>query len=114
MANYCQECGKELISPNAEICPNCGVRLKEIVINRRSPLIALVLSFFICGLGQIYNGHFGKGIVYFVIYVLCFASISILIGFLLVPVWWLIGMVDAYASTKKMNAGEDASCFINY
>ncbi|WP_221058405.1 zinc ribbon domain-containing protein [Methanoculleus chikugoensis] len=113
MANYCQECGKELISPNAEICPNCGVRLKEIVINRRSPVIAVVLSFFIWGLGQVYNGQFGKGIAYFVVGVLCVASLMILIGFLLVPLWWLIGMVDAYVSAKRINAGEDASKFIN-
>lgn len=114
MANYCQECGKELISPNAEICPNCGVRLKEIVINRRSPVIALILSFFICGLGQIYNGQFGKGIAYFVIYLVCIASIALLIGLLLVLVWWLIGMIDAYVSAKRINAGEDASKFINF
>ncbi|NLA99377.1 MAG: zinc-ribbon domain-containing protein [Methanomicrobiales archaeon] len=114
MANYCQECGKELISPNAEICPNCGVRLKEIVINRRSPVIALILSFFICGLGQIYNGQFGKGIAYFVIYLVCIASVALLIGLLLWPVWWLIGMVDAYVSANKINAGEDASRFINF
>ncbi len=114
MANYCQECGKELISSNAEICPNCGVRLKEIVINRRSPVIAVILSFFICGLGQIYNGQFGKGIAYFVIYLVCFASIVVAIGFLLLPLWWLIGMVDAYVSANKINAGEDASRFINF
>ena len=114
MANYCSECGKELISPNAEICPNCGVRLKEIVINRRSPVIAAILSLFIWGLGQIYNGQFGKGIAYFVIGILCAASIMIFIGLLLAPIWWLIGIVDAYTSAKRINAGEDASKFINF
>jgi len=114
MPNYCPECGKELISPNAEICPNCGVRLKEIVINRRSPVIAAILSLFIWGLGQIYNGQFGKGIAYFVIGILCAASIMIFIGLLLAPIWWLIGIVDAYTSAKRINAGEDASKFINF
>ncbi|BBL68021.1 hypothetical protein MchiMG62_12020 [Methanoculleus chikugoensis] len=60
-----------------------------------------------------YNGQFGKGIAYFVVGVLCVASLMILIGFLLVPLWWLIGMVDAYVSAKRINAGEDASKFIN-
>ncbi|MCT8337644.1 zinc-ribbon domain-containing protein [Methanoculleus sp. Afa-1] len=113
MPNYCPECGKELISPNAEICPHCGVRLKEIVINRRSPVLAAILSFFISGLGQIYNGQFGKGIAYFIIYMFCFLSLFFLIGFLLIPLWWLIGIVDAYVSATRINAGEDASKFIN-
>lgn len=113
MANYCPECGKELISPNAEICPNCGVRLKAIVINRRSPVIAAILSLLIVGLGQIYNGQFGKGIAYFFIAILCGVSISILIGILLAPIWWLIGIIDAYTSAQRINAGEDASKFIN-
>lgn len=113
MTNYCPECGKELVSSNAEICPNCGVRLKEVAINRRSPIIAALLSVFICGLGQIYNGQFGKGIAYIIIAMLCAASILIVIGFILVPIWWIIGIADAYMSAKKLSAGVEASRFIN-
>jgi TM2 domain-containing membrane protein YozV len=113
MTNYCSECGKELISSNAEICPNCGVRLKAVIINQRSPTIAAILSLFIWGLGQIYNGQFGKGIAYFIIGILFAASLMIVIGFILVPIWWLIGIIDAYTSAKRINAGEDASRFIN-
>ncbi|NLA39399.1 MAG: zinc-ribbon domain-containing protein [Methanomicrobiales archaeon] len=113
MTNYCPECGKELISSNAEICPNCGVRLKEITINRRSPILAALLSVLITGLGQIYNGQFGKGIAYFIIEIICAASTLILIGFILLPIWWIIGIADAYTSANKLNAGIDASRFIN-
>lgn len=114
MVSFCSECGKELISSNAEICPHCGVRLKEIVINQRSPLLAAILSAFLSGLGQIYNGQFGKGIAYLLIYVLCIASMMIIIGFLLTPIWWVVGVIDAYASAKLLSAGENASKFINY
>lgn len=113
MTNYCPECGKELISSKAEVCPNCGVRLKEIVINQRNPVIAALLSFLIGGLGQIYNGQFGKGVAYFIIEMICVASTLILIGFILTPIWWIVGIGDAYMSAKKINAGEDASRFIN-
>ncbi|MEG3056780.1 MAG: zinc ribbon domain-containing protein [Proteiniphilum sp.] len=113
MTNYCPECGKELVSSKAEICPNCGVRLKEVAINKRSPIIAAILSLFISGLGQIYNGQFGKGIAYIIIEMICAASLLILIGFILLPIWWLIGIADAYMSANKINAGIDASRFIN-
>lgn len=63
----------------------------------KSPGVALLLSFFICGAGQMYNGQVGKGIL-------------MLIGFVLTI--WLFGlgliiyiwsMVDAYSTAKQMN-----------
>ncbi len=42
---YCKNCG-ELIDANAEICPKCGVRVKNPVSNK-SPVLAAILSFFI-------------------------------------------------------------------
>jgi TM2 domain-containing membrane protein YozV len=69
----------------------------------KNPGIATVLSFFIPGAGQIYNGQIGKGIVFFgaaiVSYWLCF----ILIGFVLAPIVWIYAMVDANKTAKRVN-----------
>ena len=63
----------------------------------KSPGVALLLSFIICGAGQMYNGQIGKGIL-------------MLIGFMLTI--WIFGLgliiyiwslVDAYKTAKDMN-----------
>ena len=54
------------VSRDAIACPHCGHTLKKDAIARgearKAPGIAAVLSFFIAGLGQIYNGHIGIGL----------------------------------------------------
>jgi len=113
VATHCPECGKELVSENAEICPNCGFRLKSAPAEEKSAILAAILSVFITGLGQIYNGQLKKGIAYLAIMFVCWLSVMFLIGILLVPIWWLIGIYDAYRTAEKINAGEDISGFIN-
>lgn len=101
---FCNYCGSELKFREAEICPNCGMRLrdtKKIIREEKNPGIAALCSFFIPGLGQIYNGDVGKAIaIYF----------GTLIGFLLffIPgvIVWIFGIYDAYTTSKKMNEGE--------
>jgi TM2 domain-containing membrane protein YozV len=65
---------------------------------------AVVLSFFIIGLGQLYNGQAMKGVL------LLFGAIVLGIitgGLLIIPIW-LYGMFDAYTvakeRAKKLNA----------
>ncbi|MCX5704180.1 MAG: NINE protein [Candidatus Omnitrophica bacterium] len=95
----CNHCGKS-------ICSDCLVQLKgenyckECIVAKmgkekkeeRSPALAAILIFIIGGLGQIYNGQIGKGILIF------FTS------WLIIP--WIIGIVDAYKIAKKINQGE--------
>lgn len=95
----CNHCGKS-------ICPDCQAQYKGenycrdcIAIagtgskkQEHSPAIAAILSFVVAGLGQIYNGQVGKGILIF------------LTSWLIVP--WIIGIVDAYRTAKKINLGE--------
>ena len=62
---FCKNCGKE-IDDKAEICPHCGVRSKLSSTVTKNPGLAAIISFFFPGLGQIYNGEIGKGILFIV------------------------------------------------
>ena len=69
---FCFNCGDK-IDAKAEICPNCGVRVKGSRTGIKSSGLAAVLSFLIIGLWQIYNGEIVKG---FLLMVLALISIA--------------------------------------
>jgi TM2 domain-containing membrane protein YozV len=69
----------------------------------KNPGFALVASFFIPGLGSVINGSVGMGILIVVSYVIAWISLTVLIGFLLVPAVWVWGMIDAYHGAKSWN-----------
>lgn len=66
-----------------------------------SPLIALVLSFFIPGLGQFYTGQLLKAIALFVLAILFAALSSEIIGIPLYIIVWIYGMYDAYTVASE-------------
>jgi len=118
---YCHECGSE-IRRAAEICPECGVRQQHSEANQRGPAsqseqknpgLAAVLSFFLAGAGQIYNGEIGKGIALaiseVIVVVIIVMTIWILIGFFFIPIWFVLlgyAVWDAYDKAQKINRGE--------
>ena len=102
---FCHNCGEE-IDAKAEICPNCGVRVKASTIGTKNSGVAAVLSFFFMGLGQIYNGNIGKGIIFIILYAISILLCFVLIGFLTTPILWIYGIYDAYKTAEKINAGE--------
>ncbi|WP_407272977.1 hypothetical protein [Radiobacillus sp. PE A8.2] len=65
--------------------------------------IAAVLSFFICGLGQIYNGQVGKGILFIISYFISWLLMLIIIGFITTPILWIWGIIDAHRAATKIN-----------
>ncbi len=69
----------------------------------KNPTTATILSFFIMGLGQIYNGEIGKGILFIVLYGISIALMFVVIGFVTTPILWIWGMVDANRSAKLIN-----------
>lgn len=69
----------------------------------KNPSIAIVLSFFWPGLGQLYNGEIGKGIFFLIAAGISALLMWLVIGFLLYPVIWIWGMVDANSSAKRIN-----------
>lgn len=109
---YCTNCGA-VISRKAEICPECGVRQQSpagatgaSTDQEKDPGIAAVLSFFVSGLGQIYNGEIGKGIAFMVVQLVNFALVFVLVGFLTLPAVWLFAIYDAYKSAERINERE--------
>jgi TM2 domain-containing membrane protein YozV len=105
---YCPNCG-EKIDEKAEICPKCGVRVKEAPIQptaQKSAGLAVVFSFFIPGLGQIYNGQIGKGILFIIVGAILALTIFVLVGFILYPIFWIYNLYDAYSTAEKINAGK--------
>jgi TM2 domain-containing membrane protein YozV len=104
---FCQHCGKRIKS-EAEICPKCGVRVKEAPLQReiKSSGVAAVLSFILPGLGQIYNGQIGTGIMFIIIAVILGLSVLLIIGIVLLPLFWILNVYHAYRTAKQINAGE--------
>jgi TM2 domain-containing membrane protein YozV len=69
----------------------------------KNPGLAAILSFFWMGLGQIYNGQIGKGIVFIIAYVISFVLMLVVIGFVTTPILFFWGIFDAYKSAERIN-----------
>ncbi len=83
-----------------------------IIPNKKEPVISLILSLFIPGLGQIYNAQIKKGIILFIAFLaslaLIYATMQSPIGwcFMVLPIaLWLYGMFNAFGEAKKINDG---------
>ncbi|MDY9924834.1 TM2 domain-containing protein [Methanosarcina sp.] len=70
---------------------------------RKSPGIAAVLSFFIPGLGQIYNGQIMKGIIFIILASIFGFLTVVLIGYILYPLFWIYNLYDAYNTAREIN-----------
>ncbi len=66
--------------------------------------LAAVLSFFWCGLGQFYNGEIGKGFTYMLSGFVAGLLTCVVIGWFILPVVWILGIIDAYQSAERINA----------
>ncbi len=122
-AKYCSNCGA-LIDEKAEICPECGVRVSEppisrisIIPEKKSVALAVVLSFFIPGLGQIYCGKVARGVGILVLSILMFFIFAFAAGsnpnssepvfpFLLWILVYIWNIYDAYKLAERINRGE--------
>jgi len=65
--------------------------------------LAAVLCFFFTGLGQIYNGQIGKGILFIIIQIINIGLMFVLIGFITYPIVWIWGMIEAYKTAERIN-----------
>jgi len=98
----CNDC--RITANNEDYCKRCiSGKVEGASKQERSPILASILSFVIAGLGQIYNGQVGKGV------------LILLTSWLIIP--WIYGIVDAYLIAKKINEGkiqakQATGCFI--
>lgn len=69
----------------------------------KNPTLAAILSFLINGLGQVYNGQIGKGILIFVVQIINVLLMSIVIGFITTPIVWIWSIYDAYKVATRLN-----------
>jgi len=70
----------------------------------KNPALAAILSLLINGLGQIYNGEVGKGILIMVVQVVNVLLMGILIGFVTGPIVFIWSIYDAYKTAERINA----------
>ena len=100
---FCSNCG-ETIDINAVVCPKCGVKVGG-VTEEKSPIMALILSLLVCGLGQFYNGQPKKGIILLISAMVSGLLILLVIGFVLLPIVWIYNLYDAYTTAEKISNG---------
>lgn len=106
---FCTNCGNEM-DAKAMTCPKCGVLQQDQVttpVQIKNEGLAAVLSFLFVGLGQIYNGQIGKGILLIIIQIVNVCLMFVFIGFLTYPLVWIYGVWDAYNTAKNINAGTE-------
>ena len=70
----------------------------------RNPGVALLLSLFLPGAGQIYNGFVGKGIAMLIACVICGALSALIVPLFVAIGIWIWAMVDAYQKAKGFTA----------
>jgi TM2 domain-containing membrane protein YozV len=117
---YCPQCGNE-VQQSSSFCPKCGSTMNpnstaannfytaSVMVNKKSEGLALILSFFIPGVGQMYVGRIGRGAAiligfYLSIFIIiAFALVLLLLPILIPFVIWLFGVIDAYRLAKKYN-----------
>ncbi|MGB7290945.1 MAG: hypothetical protein WBD99_02065 [Thermodesulfobacteriota bacterium] len=69
----------------------------------KSPLFSLFLSALIPGLGQIYNGDTGVGILFILLSLISIPLFFIIIGYFLYAIVWIIAVITAYTGAQKAN-----------
>lgn len=103
-SNECPKCGA-ILETEVTFCPLCGTPQKKIK-TRKDPNIAAILSFIITGLGQVYLGHYVRGIILFVIsastvFLLPRYSDNSQLNFIAILVVGIIATYDAYRLAQK-------------
>lgn len=65
-----------------------------------------MLSFLIVGVGQMYNGQIGKGILLLIGAIVSGLLFFVVIGFFTWFIIWLYSIFDAYNTANKINSGD--------
>ncbi len=68
--------------------------------------LAVVFSFLMPGLGQIYNQEFGRGAGFVLFWMVSWSLTPVVIGWPLLVTVWIWSMVDAYQFAERFNPSE--------
>lgn len=115
---FCPKCGKE-VTDEMNVCPYCGNPLKVMPTYREAPSqrvtvgtknsgLAAVLSLIIPGVGQMYAGQIGRGLLFLFIGIPFTAIIALLFFWLILPLFlplafWIWNIFDAYNLCNEYN-----------
>jgi len=109
---FCSKCGKA-VTEEMNVCPNCGNVLRitptsRVTVGTKNPGVAAVLSLFIPGLGQIYSGRIGRGLLMLFVVVPLSAILALFFFWLLIPLLlplavWIWNIFDANNICKEYN-----------
>lgn len=75
----------------------------QLIVVAKNPGVAAVMSFLWPGLGQIYNGEFGKGALFMLAQVINAILSLVVIGFFTGFAVWVWAIVDAYKGAETHN-----------
>jgi TM2 domain-containing membrane protein YozV len=121
---YCRDCGKE-VGESQSYCDKCGSRcggdgegkkkVHTVQIRDKSTGVAAVLSVLWAGLGQVYVGRIGRGLLFMILYPVLIVSVlivfivlfgfwpGIVIGSILSLSFWIWNIYDAYGLANQYN-----------
>lgn len=72
-------------------------------VHPRSPAAALVMSLFIPGLGSMYAGKPGWGILILVLWLASWVMLLAVVGLVTLPACWIWGMIAGYSDARAWN-----------
>ena len=120
MTKFCDKCGSKL-KDNAKFCDKCGSEVKftpntqntsntpniPIQVEEKSMAIAMIISFFLTGLGLCYAGNTEKGLMIFLVSIIV-SILSIFIFkhriFSLINIGiWIVGLILTYQEVENVN-----------
>ena len=89
------------IMPSAQALPQ--PQALPMMVAPKNPGIALIVSFFIPGLGSMINGRVGIGATILLVYIAGAVLSVVLIGIPIAIGAWMWGMLDGYKSAQNWN-----------
>ena len=123
MSKFCPNCGSQ-VRDGVKFCDKCGTQMPAVANNQNSNLdvanymayksseksmaVAMLISFLLTGLGIVYAGNTGKGLLIFISSMMCtifawfsrpFGGIFVIISLIL----WIIGLILTYVEVESAN-----------
>ena len=100
----CPQCNTQFVMPRSSAAPIPVYASPAYRPDIKNSGMAAVLSFIWTGLGQIYNGQIGKGVMLALVQFVFVMMSFVLIGLPFFLVLWVWGIYDAYQQAEDINS----------